>query len=884
MTVRLRVLLDGIPFTNLDASAFTLFEDGTPLPFSLLGSSTQGEYELAYVTASPDGQDHLIDLSVSGADTTAYATVTNRNCHISGFIDLENGVPVTGISGTQYGWSYFILDVPADQGRLDFRITGGTGDADLYVRQGQPPTLDDYDERPYLSGNEEIVTIADPLGGEWYVGLYSVEEFMDLTLVGTFTPLVTELNIQDVLVHDCPQIQASVRVTLDGSGVGSLTAADFTLDENGTPLNFSLVETDTMGDYLLVFTTPVTDGSARNVHITANVSGDFVEDSAGYAHCSVNGVTTITNNELVSDLAAPRDEWLYFKITVPSGQDVLKASIFDGRGDPDLYMRYGQIPDLDNYDHRPYSGGSDESIRVDDPAAGDWYIGIFGYRSFRQCNLRAWYFVEQLELALNDLILADCPEIQLDVSATDQNGPLSGLSIDQFSVSENNGTSRTPDQLTDLGEGNYRLTYRTDNNNGSEVYVRAGLTHNNLEAHDTGTYSNCSREGALVDVWIHRDHAAPPGAEITVPVRVQALDDELQVNSFRMELTYDASRFLYLGLDMAESLTADWELLSDAGSGDGIIFLDAADLDLTSLATTEDGVLAGLRFLVNGTEGTCSELRFQTFSFNDNQPLAATEDGRVCVAEGGCVRAVGDIDGDGNDHQSFDARQILLALSGLPTDFDPIPNCVSDTNCSGATSFIDAVLILQKNVEIIDGYCLDEGNRGDAGTFTVSIPSEDLSAPLDSAFELNIELSQLVDEPVYGYGFELTWDPEVLTLSDTPDHSQTITGRWAEPLLDSEAGRLTVTHVYALEAMEGPGTLLRLAGTTSHLNSGDTTLEFTRFSLASASEPESPFSFTFAVEGEPCFDVGTLYNLVENWWTPTDNILELIELINCTNP
>ncbi|PTL77315.1 M4 family metallopeptidase [Vitiosangium sp. GDMCC 1.1324] len=72
---------------------------------------------------------------------------------------LTNGVAKTGLAGSSGSQSYFYLDVPASKAST-FAISGGTGDADLYVKAGSEPTTSSYDCRPYLSGNAESCSIA----------------------------------------------------------------------------------------------------------------------------------------------------------------------------------------------------------------------------------------------------------------------------------------------------------------------------------------------------------------------------------------------------------------------------------------------------------------------------------------------------------------------------------------------------------------------------------------------------------------------------------------------------------------------------------------------------------------------------------------------------
>jgi len=73
-------------------------------------------------------------------------------------------------------------------------------------------------------------------------------------------------------------------------------------------------------------------------------------------------------------------------------------------------------------------------------------------------------------------------------------------------------------------------------------------------------------------------------------------------------------------------------------------------------------------------------------------------DGLFCI--GDCAAAKGDVDADGNDQEAFDALQILLSVFGIPTDYDPIPICVADTNCSGVVTITDVVKVLQRSIGI----------------------------------------------------------------------------------------------------------------------------------------------------------------------------------------
>jgi serine protease len=95
---------------------------------------------------------------------------------------LANGVPQS-VSASAGSERFFWLDVPAGASSVTFKITGGSGDADLYVRFGDKPQQYVYDCRPYRPGNEEICTMYLPTnntwnaGGRWWVRLYGYSTY-----------------------------------------------------------------------------------------------------------------------------------------------------------------------------------------------------------------------------------------------------------------------------------------------------------------------------------------------------------------------------------------------------------------------------------------------------------------------------------------------------------------------------------------------------------------------------------------------------------------------------------------------------------------------------------------------------------------------------------
>jgi serine protease len=99
---------------------------------------------------------------------------------------LTSGTPVTGLSATTGNSLEYTITVPSGRSTLTVAISGGTGDADLYVRRGAAPTDSTYNCRPYRSGNSETCTFNSPAADIWYVRVRAYSTFSGVTLRATY--------------------------------------------------------------------------------------------------------------------------------------------------------------------------------------------------------------------------------------------------------------------------------------------------------------------------------------------------------------------------------------------------------------------------------------------------------------------------------------------------------------------------------------------------------------------------------------------------------------------------------------------------------------------------------------------------------------------------
>ena len=113
---------------------------------------------------------------------------------------LVNGETVSGLSGAEKSAQYFVFDLAEDASSLVFDINGGSGDADLYVRFGEAPTLTEYDCRPWKNGNNESCEISNIQTGRYYVMVYGYTSFQNLNLVVNYS--IDNGQQSEVITHN----------------------------------------------------------------------------------------------------------------------------------------------------------------------------------------------------------------------------------------------------------------------------------------------------------------------------------------------------------------------------------------------------------------------------------------------------------------------------------------------------------------------------------------------------------------------------------------------------------------------------------------------------------------------------------------------------------
>lgn len=115
---------------------------------------------------------------------SAYSGVTVKASYSTGG-GGGGGDSVSLPTVTTGNWSATYTEAVAAGHTATFSISGGSGDADLYVRAGAAPTTSSYSCRPYKTGNSETCTFTPTSATTYYIKVNAYSTFSGVTLTST---------------------------------------------------------------------------------------------------------------------------------------------------------------------------------------------------------------------------------------------------------------------------------------------------------------------------------------------------------------------------------------------------------------------------------------------------------------------------------------------------------------------------------------------------------------------------------------------------------------------------------------------------------------------------------------------------------------------------
>ena len=346
-------------------------------------------------TATAQSAQDLYGTAEKTAVETAWCAVGVGTCPGGGTtpgVELQNGIAKTGISGTAKQQLFYTIEVPVGATNLNFKTSGGTGDADLFVKFGAKPSLTTQDCKSTSNGNTESCDITNIQAGTYHVMVEAWSAISGVSLTASFSDGGTT-----------PVDELQNGVAKSGISGTAKQQLFYTLEvpANATALSFTTSGGSGDADLYVKFGSKpslstqdcksTSNGNTESCDITNVQAGTYhvmVEAWSAISGVSLTGSYTSGStggnepiNDTLNNISVSQGQWQHYTQVLPAGYSNMTINISGGTGDADLYIRHGAQSTSTLYECRPYLDGNTESCSLSAPAAGTWYIDVYGYQA-----------------------------------------------------------------------------------------------------------------------------------------------------------------------------------------------------------------------------------------------------------------------------------------------------------------------------------------------------------------------------------------------------------------------------------------------------------------------------------------------------------------------
>jgi len=309
---------------------------------------------------------------------------------------LNNNEIISNLSASSNSIRYYKVEISEDISYLSFDIWGGQGDCDLYIMFNELPDLDYYDYAESLYGNTENVSIENPDKGTWYIMLYAYDSYSDLSLKIFYN--------NSLCTYTVTPSSNTFNYNSDSSS--------FYVETTDSNCNWN-VSSDS--DWINIDSNIINSGNQTiNFSVSQNNTNNFRLGTISIAdqlflvtqyYKNYTGPVIIENFSENDNISGEKNSTLYYQINVEENFNFLSISIYGGIGDCDLYIKYDTLPTIEDYDYAPLVGGNSETVTLNDPLPGKWFIMLYGYDPYSNLTLKAFYKNLEISHLNNDIAI-----------------------------------------------------------------------------------------------------------------------------------------------------------------------------------------------------------------------------------------------------------------------------------------------------------------------------------------------------------------------------------------------------------------------------------------------------------------------------------------------
>ncbi|WP_158501899.1 PPC domain-containing protein [Vitiosangium sp. GDMCC 1.1324] len=364
-------------------------------------STAAGNTELCAIDNPEAGTWYVM---VRGYAAFATVSLLGEYAPLANVLGSGQFVTVSGTTGSQRYWT---VSVPAGQTALHVRTMGGSGNPDLYVSFGTPPTTTAATcTSARWDSSIEDCNVTNPQAGTWYIMVRGASDYTNVRVTSSLqaadgtpvmfigndrveSPLSASVNELLNYAIEVPPGQTVLRVRTTSSLTENPNLY-VRFNDRATTTTYDCLSEQPYATEECVINNPQAGTWYIQLHAKSAFSGVALQ--AYYANGALAPQELTPGKPSSGFTLMNTSDTRAFTLSVPPNAGKLRVSV--NRGDnsvsPTVYLAYGAVPVPTN--SSTYSCSSTSSCEVNEPQAGTWYVLATTASSIRlNATVRVWY-------------------------------------------------------------------------------------------------------------------------------------------------------------------------------------------------------------------------------------------------------------------------------------------------------------------------------------------------------------------------------------------------------------------------------------------------------------------------------------------------------------